>query len=126
MQAMVDMLILLGLLLALLVLLRSVPWLQKIWMRDGKFHSIRFMLMIASLLIVKDVISKVFGGQIIVWLTSQGIGFGMLYVIYALLIIAMAVKLTMDDDKIPQTSPRWLRMLIRLSILVMMLFLPFW
>ncbi len=126
MQAMVDALILVGVLAVFLLCIRYASWIQKIWITNGRWHTWRFMLMIASLMIVKDIIARVFGEQTVAWLTSQGIGFGVLYAIYVLFVMALGVKLIISAYKTSQTSPKWLGVGIHLLILVGLLSLPFW
>lgn len=127
MLVLVDALILVVMLAVFMLCVRCVPWLQRIWIKNGKWHTWRFMLMIVSLLIIQDIISSAFGEPITAWLIAQNIGFGvLLYVIYALLVMALGLKLMMDAYQTSQTSPKWLGVLIHLSILAGLLSMPFW
>lgn len=129
MQVMVDALMLAVVLAVFMLCVRCVPWLQRIWIKNGKWHTWRFMLMIVALLIIQDIITWAFGEAITAWLIAQGIGFGVLYAIYALLVMALGLTLIISAYKTSQTSPKWLGVLIHLSILAMMLSMPltpFW
>lgn len=126
MYALVEALIFASVLVVFVLLVRYAPWMQKIWIKNGKWHTWRFMLMIVSLLIVQDIIKRAFGEPITAWLIAQEIGFGVLYAVYALLVVALAVMLIRDTIKTSQTSPKWLGIGINVALCVLMLSMPFW
>lgn len=131
MYALVDTLILASVLVVFVLLVRYAPWMQKIWIKNGKWHTWRFMLMIVPLLIVpllivQDIIERTFGEPITAWLIAQEIGFGVLYAVYALLVVALAVMLIRDTIKTSQTSPKWLGIGINVVLCALMLSMPFW
>lgn len=135
MYALVDALIWASVLLVFVLLVRYASWVQKIWIKNGKWHSKwhiwRSMLMIVPLLIVpllivQDIIERTFGEPITAWLIAQEIGFGVLYAVYALLVVALAVMLIRDTIKTSQTSPKWLGIGINVVLCALMLSMPFW
>lgn len=126
MQALVDALMLVAVLAVFILSLRWVPWVQKIWIKNGKWHTWRFMLMIVSLVIIQNIITRAFGQPITAWLIAQGVGFGVLYAVYALLVVVMAVMWSWDASKTPQTTPKWLGMGVYLLTLIGLLSMPFW
>lgn len=131
MYALVEALILASVLVVFVLLVRYAPWMQKIWIKSGKWHIWRFMLMIVPLLIVpllivQDIIERTFGEPITAWLIAQEIGFGVLYAVYALLVVALAVMLIRDTIKTSQTSPKWLGIGINVVLCALMLSMPFW
>lgn len=79
MQALIEAFIWVGLLGLFLLFVVYVPWVQKIWIKNGKWHAWRFMLVITSLLVIKDILLRIFSEQITAWLVGQEIGFGVLY-----------------------------------------------
>lgn len=126
MQALVEALIWVGLLGLFLLLIRRVPWVQKIWMKNGKWQTLHFVLVVMSLLMIKDVITKAFAWQITANLVAQGVGFGVLYAVYALLVLLLGAGLMVDAYKNPDSLPLWLSMVIYVMILIMLLLMPFW
>lgn len=126
MYALVEALIFASVLVVFVLLVRYAPWMQKIWIKNGKWHTWRFMLMIVSLLIVQDIIKRAFGEPITAWLIAQEIGFGVLYAVYALLVVGLAVMSIRDTIKTSQTSPKWLGIGINVALCVLMLSMPFW
>lgn len=125
MYALVDALILASVLVAFVLLVRYAPWMQKIWIKNGKWHTWRFMLMIASLPIIQYSIVRAFGESITVWLIAQEIGFGTLYAAYALLVVVLAVMSIRDTIKTSQTFPKWLGIGINVVLCALMLSMPF-
>lgn len=135
MYALVEALIWVSVLVVFVLLVRYASWMQKIWIKiwikNGKWHIWRFMLMIVPLLIVpllivQDIIERTFGEPITAWLIAQEIGFGVLYAVYALLVVVLAVMLIRDTIKTSQTSPEWLGIGINVVLCILMLSMPFW
>lgn len=125
MQALVNALILVVVLAVFMLSVRWMPWVQKIWIKNGKWHTWRFMLIIMSLIIIQNIITNAFAKPITAWLTTQGISFGVAYAVYALLVV-MAVMLSQNTSKTSQTTPKWLGVGINVVLCVLMLSMPFW
>ncbi|PNP98264.1 hypothetical protein [Moraxella sp. RCAD0137] len=125
MQALVNALILVVVLAVFMLSVRWMPWVQKIWIKNGKWHTWRFMLIIMSLIIIQNIITNAFANLITAWLTTQGISFGVAYAVYALLVV-MAVMLSQNTSKTSQTTPKWLGVGINVVLCVLMLSMPFW
>lgn len=125
MQALVNALILVVVLAVFMLSVRWMPWVQKIWIKNGKWHTWRFMLLIMSLIIIQNIITNAFAKPITAWLTTQDISFGAAYAVYALLVV-MAVMLSQNTSKTSQTTPKWLGVGINVVLCVLMLSMPFW
>ena len=126
MQTTVDGLILLGVVAVSLLLVRHVTWIQNIWGGDGRRHPVYFMMTIASMLIVKDILSRLFNQSITACLADQGIDFVTLYGIYALLWLLFGVMFFRDEYKNRRQSSIWVSASIHIIILAGIVLMPFW